>query len=137
MIIRRKITMDKVIEKVNEIIADLNDINEEGEFSEHEKNKFRVWAVLGYFLPILFFVPIVLDGNSKFCKFHANQQLVWLVICIILGIAASIIRIIPILGDIIGAVIGLCIIAADLVLAYAAGNGKAVRIPMLGNIKIF
>ena len=129
--------MDKVLEKVNEIIADLNDINEEGEFSEHEKEKFKVWAVLGYLLPILFFVPIVLDGNSRFCKFHANQQLVWLVICIILGIISGVIGIIPILGGLIGAVIGLCILAAAFVLAYAAGNGKAVRIPIMGNINIF
>lgn len=129
--------MDKIIDKVNEIIADLNDPNAEGEFSENDRNKFKVWSVLGYLFPILFFVPIILDGNSKFCKFHANQQLVWLVVCIIIGIISKILGIIPVLGGILCALIALCLLGADLVLAYAGANGKAVRIPILGNINIF
>ena len=39
-----------------------------------EKNK--ALAIVGYIIPILFFIPLVTDAkNSPYAKFHANQQL--------------------------------------------------------------
>ena len=43
--------------------------------TDAEKNK--VMAIVGYILPILFFVPLLSEESKKspFAKFHANQQL--------------------------------------------------------------
>ena len=65
------------------------------------------------------------------------QQLAWLIIAIICSAVAGVIGLIPILGTIIkGAVILLMVVAAA-ILAYAGYQGKAVRIPFLGNMKVF
>ena len=47
-----------------------------------EQNK--ALAIVGYIIPILFFVPLITDAkNSAFAKFHANQQLNFLLFSII------------------------------------------------------
>ena len=43
--------MDNLIEKINEFINDLNDINEEKSFSSAEFTKYKLWAILPYFIP--------------------------------------------------------------------------------------
>ncbi|MFW5885357.1 MAG: hypothetical protein ACOCUF_03975, partial [Patescibacteria group bacterium] len=60
-------------------------------------NNAKVWSIVGYILPILFFLPLVMEDlkSNKYSKFHANQQLVLL----LTGIAVNIVGgIIPILG---------------------------------------
>jgi hypothetical protein len=51
-----------------------------------EKNK--ALAIIGYILPILFFIPLLNDQskNSPFAKFHANQQLVLLIASLLSGL---------------------------------------------------
>lgn len=46
---------------------------------------FKLYAILGYILPFLFFVPLMNEPakHNVFARFHANQQLILL----ILGIA--------------------------------------------------
>ena len=47
-----------------------------------EKNK--AMAIVGYIIPILFFIPLVTDAkNSPFAKFHANQQLNFLLFLVV------------------------------------------------------
>ena len=41
-------------------------------------------AVIPYFFSVLFFLPIVCNKNSEFCRFHANQQLTLLIAEVIL-----------------------------------------------------
>lgn len=49
--------------------------------ADNEVDSHKLLAVLGYILPILFFLPLVLDGskNNAFARFHANQQLLLLI----------------------------------------------------------
>lgn len=57
--------------------------------SDAEKNKLM--AIIGYIIPILFFIPLVSDAkNSPFAKFHANQQLNLLLAAIAVNIVGSI-----------------------------------------------
>jgi uncharacterized membrane protein len=41
----------------------------------------KIFAIVGYMFPFLFFLPLVNDGtkNNAFARFHANQQLVLLI----------------------------------------------------------
>ncbi|MDD5084962.1 MAG: hypothetical protein PHE61_02830 [Candidatus Omnitrophica bacterium] len=59
-----------------------------------EDGKF--FAAIGY-ISILFLVPLILKKDNKFALFHGKQGLV----LFILEVAAGIIKIIPIIGDVV------------------------------------
>ncbi|HPN55034.1 MAG TPA: DUF4870 domain-containing protein [Candidatus Moranbacteria bacterium] len=104
------------------------------ESSDAEKNK--VMAIVGYIIPILFFIPLLSEESKKspFAKFHANQQLVLLISAVIVNIAGTII---PILGWFIILPIG-CIVL--LVLAIMgiinAAKGEMKKLPIIGGFEI-
>ena len=54
----------------------------------------KFFAAVGY-LNVLCFVPLLLKKENKFAQFHGKQALV----LFILEIAASIMKVVPILGD--------------------------------------
>jgi len=54
-------------------------------------DQHKVMAIIGYILPILFFIPLVTDAkNNQFARFHANQQLNLLLFAVIGNIVASV-----------------------------------------------
>lgn len=116
------------------ILENFNDKNTQSTFSQADVQKNMIVAVLPYILPILFFVPILVDKKSSFCRFHANQQLTWLITCIILGIIMFILGIIPVLGIIINAILGIGIFAVMIFYIIGAVKGMALRLPFIGNM---
>ena len=56
----------------------------------------KFFAAIGY-VHILCFVPLLLKKDNKFAQFHGKQALV----LFILEIAASVLKIVPILGDLV------------------------------------
>lgn len=56
----------------------------------------KFFAVIGY-INILCFVPLILKKDNKFAQFHGKQALV----LFILEIAASILKVVPALGDLV------------------------------------
>lgn len=56
----------------------------------------KFFAIIGYF-SVLCFVPLFLKKDNKFAQFHGRQAL----ILFILEVAASIMKVLPILGDVI------------------------------------
>ncbi len=62
--------------------------------SETETAKF--FAAIGY-LNILCFVPLLLKKENKFAQFHGKQALV----LFILEVAAGILRVVPVLGELV------------------------------------
>lgn len=115
-------------------IENFNDVNTQNTFDASEFQKHKVIAVIPYFLPILFFLPIVFDNNSTFCKFHSNQQLTWLITCVVFGIIAAILKIIPVLGALMVAVISLALVSTAVILAYGTIKGQALRLPFIGSL---
>lgn len=102
--------------------------------SDIEKNK--IWAILGYIFPILFFIPLVSeDGkNSAYAKFHANQQLVILIGAFAINIVGGII---PFLGWFIILPLGwLAILFFVIMGIISASKGEMKPLPMIGGIKI-
>ncbi len=123
---------------MKDILENFNDQSAQSSFDQAEVQKNKILITVCYVLPILFFVPILIDKSSSYCRFHANQQLTLFIFGVILGLALAVIGLIPVLGAIIGVLVGLCMLALVIALAYGAYSGMAVRIPFVGNmISIF
>ena len=119
---------------MKEILENFNDQSTQSSFDQADVQKNNILVAICYVLPILFFVPIILNGSSTYCRFHANQQLTLLIFGFVLGVVMAIIRLIPVLGAIIGVLVGLCMLALVIGLFYGAVKGMAVRIPFIGNL---
>lgn len=115
-----------------------NDSVEENSFDASDVQQYKVQAVLPYLIPILFFLPIISNKDSSFCKFHSNQQLIWLITCVVIEIVMWIISFIPVLGMIINWLVSIAILAFAILLMISASQGKAVKIPFVGDLfKVF
>ncbi|MBN1687844.1 MAG: hypothetical protein JW893_01955 [Candidatus Omnitrophica bacterium] len=64
--------------------------------SDPEIQDAKFFAAIGYF-NVLCFVPLLLKKQNKFAQFHGKQALV----LFILEIAAAILKVVPILGDLV------------------------------------
>lgn len=118
------------------LFTQFNDIEAQKEFSSQDLNrdgKF-IFSTIGYIIPILFFVPAVINNQSAFCRFHANQQLTWLIFCVVLGVVCSILKIIPFIGALVNGIMGLVTLIIGILLFIAALKGYAVRLPFIGNL---
>ena len=98
-----------------------------------EKNKMM--AIIGYILPFLFFIPLVTDAkDSKFAKFHANQQLVLLIGVIAVNVIGTII---PILGWFIILPFGsLALFVLAIIGLINAAKGEMKKMPLIGGFDI-
>jgi len=123
---------------MKEILSNFNDQSAQNGFNQADVQKNKILIAVCYVFSFLFFVPLLIDKSSSYCRFHANQQLTLFIFAVILGLALAVIGLIPVLGAIIGVLAGLCMLALVIALAYGAYSGMAVRIPFVGNmINIF
>jgi uncharacterized membrane protein len=98
-----------------------------------EKNKLL--AIVGYIVPILFFVPLVTEGkNSPFARFHANQQLVLLIVAIAVNVAGTMI---PFIGWFLILPVGVVAVIVLAVLGILnASRGEMKRLPVIGGAEL-
>ncbi|MBP2679386.1 MAG: putative rane protein [Deltaproteobacteria bacterium] len=98
-----------------------------------EKNKLL--AIVGYIVPILFFVPLITEGkNSPFARFHANQQLVLLIVAIAVNIAGTMF---PFIGWILILPVGVVAVIVLAVLGILnASRGEMKRLPVIGGAEL-
>ena len=116
-----------------EFLERFNDDEEQMRFGE-DMRKYTVYAILVYIFPILFFLPILVDSNSDFCKFHANQGLCWMIIFFAVEIITGILGgISPVLG-LFGGLINILTLAVMVILVLGASKGMAIKIPVLGDM---
>jgi uncharacterized membrane protein len=101
--------------------------------SDVEKNK--AMAIVGYIIPILFFIPLVTDAkNSPFAKFHANQQLNLLLAAVVVNIVGGII---PFLGWFILLPLGtIFLIVVAIMGIINAAKGEMKELPLIGGFKL-
>ena len=74
----------------------MNTNEQTGPVKDPEAQDAKFFAAVGY-LSFLCFVPLALKKGNKFAEFHGKQALV----LFILELAAAILKIVPILGDLI------------------------------------
>lgn len=105
-------------------------MSEKRVFEAEDIEKNKILSALAY---LLFFIPLLAAPESKYGKFHANQGLLNLILAIVGGIVLSVI---PIIGWMLMPLFNLGILAIDLWGAYNAYSGKAIEMPVYGNIEI-
>lgn len=119
---------------MNDLLENFNDINTEQTFVPAEVEKNKPLAIIAYILPILFFLPILGDQNSTYCKFHANQGLTWLITLVVLSVVRIILAFIPVLGILCNILIWLALLAILIVFIIGSVKGKAYRLPFIGSL---
>jgi len=106
----------------------------QGDKADVEKNK--AMAIVGYIIPILFFIPLISDGkNSPFAKFHANQQLILLLFGAI-GYVVSAVLMVVLIGFLIWAVVAVASIVFMIMGIINASKGEMKPLPMIGGFSI-
>lgn len=105
----------------------------QGNQSDAEKNK--IMAIVGYIIPILFFIPLVTDAkNSPFAKFHANQQLILLLAAVAVNIVGSSL---PFIGWFIILPFGsIALIVLAIMGIINAAKGEMKKLPAIGGFSI-
>lgn len=98
-------------------------------------NDNKAMAIIGYIIPLLFFIPLVTDAkNSPFAKFHANQQLVLLIAAIAVNVIGAII---PFIGWFLILPLGsIAIVVFAIIGLINAAKGEMKELPMIGGFKI-
>ena len=110
-------------------------------FDKQDYEQHHIAGSVGY---ILFFVPLIVNGKSRFCRFCANQgALAWIVYAaaaLIFGILSLLLGWIPLIGWLIklaGSLVKLAIFGLMLYYGWNAYNGKIEPLPFIGGIELF
>ena len=124
---------------LKDAIVNAKDLTDEYAPEDIEKNKI-ISAIAT--IPFIFWLPLVVNGDSKFGKFYANQGLILTVLCVVLSIisdvAGRVLWMIPLLGHILSSLLALIVVLIVMgewlfLLVYAL-QGKAKEMPFIGNI---
>lgn len=94
------------------------------QFNGQQPNK--VMAALAY---VFFFIPLLACPNDSFAKYHANQGLLLLIV----GVAGRFIGIIPFIGGLLTALLGLATFVLFIMGVINALNGVEKPLPIIGN----
>lgn len=111
---------------------------EEGE-STDDNSQYQTYAILGYVIPFLFFLPL-LDEKTKnvpYVRFHANQQLILLVVIFGVYILHSFLfSMLMMLGYYVAQILNLAILALAIMGIFNAYNGKMKELPFVGQFRL-
>jgi len=90
----------------------------------------RLWSILGYLIPIIFFIPLLTEErNSEFSRYHANQQLnVLLAYIVAMFLTAFTLGILFILYFVV-------FLISIFGIVHAA-NGDMKPVPLIGGLKL-
>ena len=119
---------------MNDFLENFNDLSTEKTFVSTEVEKNKPLAIIAYILPFLFFLPILSDKDSDYCKFHSNQSLTWLIFLVVVAIVMKILGLIPVLGALCNLVLSLALLAMLIIYIIGVVNSKAYRLPIIGNL---
>lgn len=123
-----------------EFASNAKDFTNEYDPQDIEKNK--VYGGLAY---ILFFLPLIVCPESKYGKFHSNQGLIYLILCIANSVVCTIISSILngisngglyFLSAIIITLLWLIVLAEGVFGLVNGFTGKAKELPVIGQFRI-
>jgi len=75
-------------------------------------------------------IILVMEKNNKTVRFHALQSILWFMV---LSIVGWVLGWIPLIGGLLGPVIGLLTLVSWAFLIYNAYMGKRFKIPLIGD----
>ena len=97
----------------------------------------RAIAIVGYVFPVLFFIPLFFkeNKNGNFAKFHANQQIFFLIFLAVGLVVAQILKII-LIGYVLACVIYLGYFVFMIMGIINASKGENKALPIIGGGEI-
>lgn len=102
----------------------------------NEVGDHKALAIIGYIIPILFFVPLVTAAkDNKFAKYHANQQLN-LLLFLVVGHAAATALTFILIGLLLFPIIYVGGVIFIVMGAINAANGVMKPLPVIGKIQL-
>lgn len=107
--------------------------------SEAAADDHRTFAVLGYIIPPLFFLPLLNDETKHvpYVRFHANQQLILLILIVAVYVLHSTLMVMLMsLGLLVAKLLNLVIIVLAIIGAVHAYKGEMKALPVIGQFKI-
>ncbi len=104
-----------------------------GDFEKDDYNRNKYIYAFSY---LLFFLPLIVNKDSKLGKFYANQGLVVFITSLFLTLAASVLAAIPFVGFLFPISSALLIISIIVFGMYNVFNKKIWRIPFIGDVTI-
>lgn len=102
-------------------------------------NDHKLFAILGYILPFLFFIPMVNDSskNNPFARFHANQQLILLVIGVGFYILSNVFYMtLGALSLILFPIANIAMLVLVVLGIINAAQGEMKELPLVGHFKL-
>lgn len=96
---------------------------------QSDADKHKAFAILGYIIPILFFIPMLSEEGKKsqFAMFHANQQLIQLIAWVVSGVLTFVL---------IGFLLYIFCFIVMIMGIISAAQGTMKPAPLIGGIKI-
>src|SRR3989344_6464913 len=109
----------------------------EPQVDSQDADKNKPFAIIGYIIPILFFIPLVSEEGKKsaFAKFHANQQLNLLLFAVVGWVAATLL-IVVIIGVFLLPLVWIATLVFAILGIINAANGRMKKLPLLGGFSI-
>ena len=107
-------------------------INEKSGVDSNGSNSNKIMAVIGYIVPILFFVPLLSDAkNDPYAKFHANQQLNLLLFWVLGRLTAGLLLIV-LIGFLLMPMVMVAGVVFMILGVINASNGSMKPLPLIG-----
>lgn len=105
--------------------------------SPDESNR-KLFGILGYIIPILFFLPLLNDSLKKdeFSRFHANQQLILLLVYFALTAVLNMFLLSMYMLYNLAQLVNFALIVLAVYGAYNAYKGEMKELPLIGQFKI-
>lgn len=94
-------------------------------YSAEDIEKNKIIAALAY---VIFFLPLIVDKDSEYGKFHANQGLLLLIVSIV----GNAILTFTIVGILFLPVLNILLFVLFVMGALNAYNGQAKELPVIG-----
>lgn len=94
-------------------------------------------GIIGYIIPILFFLPLVMDDlkENSFAKFHANQQLLLLLAGVVGYLISSMLTIV-LIGLLLLPLVAIFLLVLAIMGILNVSNGEKKELPLIGGITL-
>jgi len=101
-----------------------------------DRSQEKALGIVGYILPILFFLPLITDArHSEFARFHANQQLNLLLFWVI-GEVVSWVLVFVLIGYLLMPIVFIMGVVFMILGIINVANEKQKPLPLIGGFSL-